>query len=228
MTDAQARGDQQPDQTNPPEPAFVSRGGLKLHHAIAAFGLDITGLVCADFGCSTGGFTDCLLHHGAARVHSIDTAYGELAWKLRQDERVRVHERSNALHLDPPTDVVEAGGIDLGVIDLGWTRQDKALHAAARWLRPGGRIVSLVKPHYEAQKEDLGEGGVLAPDHAQSIAERVRDSLPALGYEVLGWTKSPVLGGAVGKKRKKKGKGNPEWLVLVSSSWSIESPPPSS
>jgi len=208
-----------------PEPVFVSRGGLKLHKALIELPFDPTDMVCGDFGCSTGGFTDCLLQHGAKRVHSIDTAYGEFAWKLRTDDRVVVHERSNALHLDPPEQVVDEGGIDLGVIDLGWTKQDKALHAAARWLKPDGHIISLVKPHYEAAKEDLGEGGVLDPDRAQEIAERVRDSLPDLGYTVHGWIKSPVLGGAVGKKRKKKGKGNPEWLVLVTSQWSIGNPP---
>lgn len=211
MTDQAApQTDQQPD-----EPTFVSRGGLKLHRALLDLPFDPTGMLCADFGCSTGGFTDCLLQHGAAHVHCIDTAYGEFAWKLRTDDRVTIHERSNALHLDPPQSVIDTGGIDLAVIDLGWTKQDRALDAAAKWLKPGGHIISLVKPHYEADKEDLGEGGVLDPARAEEIAERVRDSLPALGYAVYGWVKSPVLGGAVGKKRKKKGKGNPEWLVLV-------------
>jgi 23S rRNA (cytidine1920-2'-O)/16S rRNA (cytidine1409-2'-O)-methyltransferase len=215
-----------PEQTNeqPDEPVFVSRGGLKLHKALIELPFDPSGLLCGDFGCSTGGFTDCLLQHGAARVHSIDTAYGEFAWKLRTDDRVVVHERSNALHLDPPTEVVDAGGLDLAVIDLGWTKQDRALAAAAKWLKPGGHIISLVKPHYEAEKDELGEGGVLDPERAQQIAERVRDDLPGMGYTVHGWVKSPVLGGAVGKKRKKKGKGNPEWLVLVTSEWSIGNP----
>jgi 23S rRNA (cytidine1920-2'-O)/16S rRNA (cytidine1409-2'-O)-methyltransferase len=208
------------------DPVFVSRGGLKLHHALNEFRTDPTGLLCADFGCSTGGFTDCLLQSGASCVHSIDTAYGEFAWKLRTDARVVIHERSNALHLNPPSEVIEQGGIDLAVIDLGWTRQSRALHAAARWLKPGGRIISLVKPHYEAEKSELGEGGLLDPQNAEDIAERVRDSLGDLGYCVEGWTQSPVLGGAVGKKRKKKGKGNPEWLVLVSSEYSINTPPP--
>ena len=208
-----------------PEPVFVSRGGLKLHKALVELPFDPSGMVCGDFGCSTGGFTDCLLQHGAKHVHSIDTAYGEFAWKLRTDDRVTIHERSNALHLDPPQSVIDAGGIGLGVIDLGWTKQERALDAAAKWLKPGGHIISLVKPHYEADKADLGEGGLLDPARAEEIAERVRDSLPALGYQVHGWIKSPVLGGAVGKKRKKKGKGNPEWLVLVTSTWSIQNPP---
>lgn len=215
-----------PTSPNPDEPVFVSRGGLKLHHALREFGIDPTGLLCADFGCSTGGFTDCLLQSGARCVHSIDTAYGEFAWKLRIDDRVVIHERSNAMHLDPPPQIIEQGGIDLGVIDLGWTKQDRALAAAARWLSPNGRIISLVKPHYEADKSELGEGGLLDPDNARVVAERVRDSLDELGYTVLNWTQSPVLGGAVGNKRKKKGRGNPEWLVLVSSKYSIENPPP--
>lgn len=208
------------------EPVFVSRGGLKMHHALNEFNLDPTGLTCADFGCSTGGFTDCLLQHGAHRVHSIDTAYGEFAWKLRTNDRVVIHERSNALHLDPPGAVIEQGGIDLGVIDLGWTRQNKALHAAARWLKPGGRIISLVKPHYEAEKSDLGVGGILDPERSEEVANTVRDSLADLGYTVHGWTKSPVLGGKM-KKGKVRGRGNIEWLVLVSSQYSIENPPPS-
>jgi len=199
----------------PDAPAFVSRGGLKLLHALDAFALDVSGLIAADFGCSTGGFTDCLLQRGAARVHAIDTAYGELAWKLRQDPRVTVHERSNALHLEPPDMVTERGGVDLVVIDLGWTKQAKALPAAARWLKPGGAVVSLVKPHYEATKDELPEGAVLDTALAQRIAERVRDEIPEMGFEVLDFTKSPVLGGAVGKRRKRKGKGNPEWLVLA-------------
>ncbi|MBL4698137.1 MAG: hypothetical protein JKX70_04820 [Phycisphaerales bacterium] len=217
-----------PDQALPTQdsgPVFVSRGGLKLHHALSEFNLDPTGLLCADFGCSTGGFTDCLLQNGARCVHSIDTAYGEFAWKLRTDDRVVIHERSNALHLDPVSEVIEQGGIDLAVIDLGWTRQSRALHAAARWLKPDGRIVSLVKPHYEAEKSELGDGGILDPDRAKEIAESVRDSLDALGYTVLNWTKSPVLGGKM-KKGKPRGKGNPEWLVLVSSNFSINNPPP--
>lgn len=197
-----------------------------MHHALNEFKFDPTGLTCADFGCSTGGFTDCLLQHGAHRVHSIDTAYGEFAWKLRTNDRVVIHERSNALHLDPPEAVIEQGGIDLGVIDLGWTRQDKALHAAARWLKPDGRIISLVKPHYEAEKTDLGEGGILDPERSEEVAITVRDSLADLGYTVHGWTKSPVLGGKM-KKGKVRGRGNIEWLVLVSSQYSIENPPPS-
>jgi hypothetical protein len=128
------------------ENPYVSRGGLKLRRALDAFesgefgldvsGLDVSGLWCADLGCSTGGFTDCLLQAGAARVYSVDTAYGELAWKVRTDERVVVMERTNAVHAEVPQEVIERGGVDLVVIDLGWTAQAKAIPAALRWVRP--------------------------------------------------------------------------------------------
>lgn len=205
------------DTTPPPsDPSrYVSRGALKLEHALRTFNLDVTGWTGADLGCSTGGFTDCLLQHGAARVFSVDTAYGELAWKLRQDERVVVMERSNALHTQPHPEAVDAGGVDLVVIDLGWTRQDKAIPAALQWTRPHGRIITLIKPHYEADKADLGEGGVLDPERSESIAARVVEQLPSMGVEVLGVTESPVLGGAVKAKRKRKGAGNREWLALL-------------
>lgn len=182
---------------------FVSRGGLKLAHALDAFGIDVEGLVCADLGCSTGGFTDCLLQRGAARVHAVDTAYGELAWTLRQDPRVVVHERTNALHMEA------AEPVDLVVIDLGWTRQERAIPVAVQWLKESGRIVSLVKPHYEiarARFEELAVGGVLPDDVAGQIAEKTVEGLGAFGAEVAGLVRSPIRGG-------KGGKGNLEWLV---------------
>ncbi len=187
------------DQENP----FVSRGGLKLAHAMDVFELDVKGMACADLGCSTGGFTDCLLQRGAARVHAVDTAYGELAWKLRQDDRVVVHERSNALHLEP----TEA--VDLVVIDLGWTRQTKAIPAGLRWLGGSGQIVSLIKPHYEIERarfDELAVGGVLPDDEAERITQQVVVAIPDLGLHVSGLVQSPIRGG-------KGGKGNLEWLV---------------
>ncbi len=184
---------------------FVSRGGIKLAHALDAFGLDVAGLVCADLGCSTGGFTDCLLKRGAARVHSVDTAYGQLAWRLRQDPRVVVHERTNALHMEPPEQV------ELVVIDLGWTRQNRAIPAAAAWLAERGRIVSLVKPHYEidrAMLRELGSAGVLPDDEARRIADETIAGLPPLGVRVVASVPSPIRGG-------RGGRGNREWLVLL-------------
>lgn len=128
--------------------AFVSRGGDKLDAALSAFDLDVAGLICADFGAHVGGFTDCLLRRGAARVFAVDTGYGVLAWRLRRDRRVVVMERTNALYVDPP----RGGGVDLVVIDVAFTPQRLIVPAAARWLRPGGDIVSLLKPHYELDK----------------------------------------------------------------------------
>ena len=186
------------DPTNP----YVSRGGLKLRHALTEFGVDPSGLVCADLGASTGGFTDCLLQAGAARVYSVDTAYGEFAWKLRNDPRVTLMERTNALHATPPAD-----GVDLVVVDLGWTPQRLLVPAALAWLKPGGRIISLIKPHYEdPERARSSPRGVLGDEDAQAITQRVVGELPALG--VAGLARSPVLGGS-------KGKGNAEWLVLL-------------
>lgn len=190
---------------------FVGRGGLKLRHALDAFGLDPSGLVCADLGCNVGGFTDCLLRAGAASVYAVDTGYGALAWTLRKDPRVRVMERTNALHAPAP-----AEGVDLVVIDLGWTPQKHAVPAGVRWLgsRAGGRIVSLIKPHYELSREEgsnLLRDGVLGQDEAERVTARTVESLPALGVRVLGLTRSPIVGGE-GKKNKQ---GNAEWLVLL-------------
>ena len=122
---------------------FVSRAGEKLDAALDAFGLDVSGLACADFGCNVGGFTDCLLRRGARKVFAVDTGYGSLAWSLRQDPRVTVMERTNALRCPVPESV------DLVVVDVAWTPQTLIIPAAARWLAPGGKIVSLLKPHYE-------------------------------------------------------------------------------
>lgn len=183
---------------------YVSRGGLKLRHALAEFGVDVSGLICADFGCSTGGFTDCLLQAGAARVYAVDTAYGELAWKLRNDPRVRVMERSNCLHAPAPEPV------DLVVADAGWTPQRLLVPAAVRWLMEGGRMISLVKPHYELKDrgEKLPPKGILPDDVAQRVTDETVAGLAALGVRVLGVTRSPILGGA-------KAKGNAEWLALI-------------
>ncbi len=196
---------------------YVSRGGLKLEHALREFGIDAHGLVCADLGASTGGFTDCLLQHGAARVYSVDTAYGELAWKLRSDPRVVVMERSNALHTDPPREVAAAGGVDVVVLDLGWTRQQFAIPAALKWLKLGGRIVSLIKPHYEVGERGRGSGTsvVLPEPEAEAIAERIAAQMPEWGARTIAMTKSPVLGGALSVRKKVKGAGNAEWLALV-------------
>lgn len=183
--------------------AYVSRGGHKLAHALDAFGIDVRGLVCADLGCSTGGFTDCLLQRGAACVHAVDTAYGVFAWKLRRDPRVVVHERSNALHM------AASAVVDLVVIDLGWTRQSLAIPAALRWLGAGGRIVSLIKPHYEMERARFGREsarGVLTDEAGEEVARATAAGLEDLGVEVVGLVCAPIRGG-------REGKGNLEWLA---------------
>jgi 23S rRNA (cytidine1920-2'-O)/16S rRNA (cytidine1409-2'-O)-methyltransferase len=214
-----------PDPSSPSDAPYVSRGAFKLAHALVAFSLDVRDFWCADFGCSTGGFTDVLLRAGAARVFALDTAYGILAWKLRQDPRVVVMERTNCLHTPPPAELVARGGADLIVIDASWTPQHLVIPAALRWLHPGpdARIVSLIKPHYELKTSSVGgddlpsalpKGGVLAPEHALLVAQRVRDAMTNLGLETLGFTASPVLGGGGEGAKKSKGSGNLEWLWM--------------
>lgn len=193
---------------------FVSRAGQKLDHALASFRLDVRGALCADLGCNVGGFTDCLLQRGAASVHAVDTAYGLLDWRLRNDPRVVVRERTNALHAAPPP-----GGVDLVVIDLGWTPQRHAIPAALRWLRDSPlderqpRIVSLIKPHYERPRPGRGrevEGG-LADAEADLILAEALAAMPALGVTVLGMVESPVRGG----KSSRHGPGNREFIALL-------------
>lgn len=187
----------------PAGPRFVSRGGLKLDAALEHFGLDLTGCVGADLGCSTGGFVDCQLQRGATKVYAVDTAYGELAWKLRSDDRVVVIERSNALHVEPPDGTESQPLCGLVSLDLGWTKQERAIPAALRWLndQPTARIVTLIKPHYESGRHGLTD------DEADAVTKRVIDDvLPGLGVEVLGHLRSPIHGG--------KG-GNMEHLALL-------------
>ena len=194
-----------------PETSFVSRAGLKLDHALREFKFDVTGLTCADFGCNIGGFTDCLLQRGAANVFSIDTGYGTLAWKLRNDSRVVVMERSNALHVTKP----QAARVDLVVIDLAWTPQRLAIPAALKWLQQNGWIITLVKPHYELgeeEKESLLVGGRLDPAEAERVLHRILAQMPEWGARPLKHTLSPIT---VGKSSKKHGSGNVEFLVLA-------------
>lgn len=199
-----------------PDNPYVSRGGLKLRHALEHFAIDARGLACADLGCSTGGFTDCLLLAGAASVVSVDTAYGEFAWKLRNDPRVTLRERTNALHAMPVV-----GGVDLVVIDLGWTPQRLVVPAALKWLRESGRIVTLIKPHYELKDAgmELPRGGVLSPEQSEHVLARVIEALPSLGVRLVGVVESPILGGKLGGHAGgaagSKGAGNREWLALL-------------
>lgn len=179
---------------------YVSRAGLKLHAALEGFCLDVRGRICADFGCNVGGFTDCLLRRGAQRVYAVDTGYGELAWKLRNDPRVTVMERTNALYCDVPEPV------ELVVIDVAWTPQRLSVPAAMRWLKPGGTIVSLLKPHYELAKlRKRKPHEALSLDQAQQVCRTVCQQLFEHGYVVRAAMLSTLRG---------KG-GNAEFLLLI-------------
>jgi 23S rRNA (cytidine1920-2'-O)/16S rRNA (cytidine1409-2'-O)-methyltransferase len=175
----------------PGEP-FVSRGGRKLAHALDHFALSVTGAVCLDVGASTGGFTDCLLQRGAGRVYAVDVGYGQLDYSLRRDERVVVMERVNARHLSP-SDLPEP--CDLATFDLSFISLVKVVPAAAALVRPGGRLVTLIKPQFEVGKGRVGKGGVVRDEtvRREIIEQRVED-LEAAGLRCSGWIDSPITG----------------------------------
>jgi 23S rRNA (cytidine1920-2'-O)/16S rRNA (cytidine1409-2'-O)-methyltransferase len=166
---------------------FVSRAGTKLDHALTFFSVDVQGKTCADLGCSTGGFTDCLLQHGASRVFAVDTGYGVLDWKLRNDPRVVVMERTNAMHVKLPE------AVEIITIDVGWTRQRNILPSAAGMLAPGGIVVTLIKPHYEAEPSLL-EKGVLAEKFVDEILGSVKREIEQMGWIWINSVRSPIRG----------------------------------
>jgi 23S rRNA (cytidine1920-2'-O)/16S rRNA (cytidine1409-2'-O)-methyltransferase len=183
---------------------------LKLDFALDHFGLDVSGLIAADFGCNVGGFTDCLLHRGAAKVYAIDTGYGMLDYNLRRDERVIVMERTNVLFCDPP-----AGGVDFVVIDAGWTPQSRVLPIARQWLTPSikSAIVTLIKPHYEntsvRRRRGPGRPTILDENKARAVLDSTLKSLVEQSFVAGGVVQSPIVGGK-GKGRR----GNIEFLAL--------------
>jgi 23S rRNA (cytidine1920-2'-O)/16S rRNA (cytidine1409-2'-O)-methyltransferase len=181
-----------------PDCPYVSRAGLKLAAALDAFGVDVTGAVCCDLGSHTGGFVDCLLQRGAARVHAVDPGYGILDYKLRRDARVVVHERTNALHFACPE------CCDLVTIDVGWTPQRLILPPAGRCLGLGGRVITLVKPQYEAPKSWL-ERGVVPAERLAEVLATCRTDVSGLGWQLQGEIESPLRGHG----------GNTEFLWLL-------------
>jgi 23S rRNA (cytidine1920-2'-O)/16S rRNA (cytidine1409-2'-O)-methyltransferase len=178
------------------EKQFVSRAGLKLDHALSEFKINVFDLTCADFGSNTGGFVDCLLRRGAKRVYTIDTGYGALEWKLRNDPRVIVMERTNAIH------VVLPEAMQIITVDVAWTRQRIILPAAARLLATDGHVVTLIKPHYEAPPRDLRKG-VLPPEHLETVIDQVKKDIRASGFDIVAIAQSPIKGA----------KGNVEMLA---------------
>ncbi len=182
---------------------FVSRGGEKLDRALEAFGIDATGAVALDVGASTGGFTDCLLQRGAAQVVAIDVGYGQLDWRLRNDPRVVVMERTNFRLL---ADDAFPGGFDLIVIDASFISVRTILARAAAYLRPSGRIVALVKPQFEAGRARLGGGGVVRdPAVHRAVLHEVLGGVKALGLVPVALVASPLRGPA----------GNREFLAEI-------------
>ena len=175
------------------EARYVSRGGLKLEGALRAAGLAVSGWTCLDVGQSTGGFTDCLLQHGAARVTGVDVGHGQLHHKLRHDPRVVALEKRNARDLD----AAQVGGpFDLVTGDLSFISLALVLPALVPLLKPGGHLLMLAKPQFELQPADIGKGGIVRDPALYARVERkLRDCCADLGLAVIGWYDSPIAGG---------------------------------
>jgi len=187
---------------------YVSRGGYKLEHALDYFQIDVTGFSAIDLGASTGGFTDCLVQRGAVKVYAVDVGQGQLAWKLRRDDRVVVLEKTNARSLTPEHFPRPFDGVELIVIDCSFISLRKILPAAMTLLKPRGRIVGLIKPQFEAGREEADRGGGVIADpliHQRVICEFEDFAATLPGVRWGGVTESPLLGPA----------GNKEFLLLL-------------
>lgn len=182
-----------------PDQSFVGRAGQKLDHALVTFGFSVENLTCADFGSAVGGFVDCLLQHKAAKVYAVETGYGVLDWKLRNDPRVVVNERTNAMHVTLPEKM------DLITIDASWTKQLSLLPNALNNLKPHSHLITLIKPHYEADKSLLVKGR-LDPKKSLLVTNKVIGEIQnQLGLTLINQTISPITGGKA---------ENTEYLVL--------------
>ncbi len=182
---------------------YVSRGGIKLRKALDEFGVDVTGLVAVDVGSSTGGFTDCLLQAGAAKVFAIDVGYGQLAWKLQQDSRVVSMEKTNIRYVTPDQLDSEPA---LATIDASFIALAKVLPATVGLLKPGSRIIALIKPQFEVGKGEVGKGGVVRDSAIhEKVIDDVRRTAQDLGLTVSGLCESPITGAD----------GNREFLILL-------------
>ncbi len=185
---------------------YVSRGGLKLEKAMTVFGLSLTGFICADIGASTGGFTDCMLQNGADKVYSIDVGYGQLAWKLRNDDRVINLERTNFRYV---TNAEIPDSLDFASVDVSFISLNKILPPLHRLLKDGGRAVCLIKPQFEAGKEKVGKKGVVRDIAVhREVVENVTNFMLQNGFSVLGIEFSPIKGP----------EGNIEYLAYIEKS----------
>ena len=186
-----------------PSSRYVSRGGLKLEKALSEFAIDVTGKTALDVGASSGGFTDCLLVHGAAHVFAVDVGYGQLDWKLRNDPRVTVFEKTNIRYLDRSS---LPGDADLATIDASFISLKLVLPCVKALLTARHEVIALIKPQFEVGKGKVGKGGVVrsVEEHARVI-EEIRESAAALRYQIVGITESPLLGP----------KGNKEFLIYL-------------
>ena len=174
------------------EHPWVSRGGIKLAHALDHFGWDVTGALALDVGSSTGGFTDVLLQRGAAKVFAVDVGTNQLAWKLRQDPRVIVHEQTNARYL---TSEVVTEPVGIIVCDASFIGLAKVLDTALGFAAPGGRLVALVKPQFEAERAEIGKGGVVRdPDVHARVIDDAKSWVESRGWHVVGLVESPITG----------------------------------
>jgi len=183
------------------EPRFVSRGGLKLEKAFEEFPIDVSGKVALDAGASTGGFTDCLLQHGARKVIAVDVGYGQLDWKLRNDARVEVHERTNIRNLTP--EMLSEPPV-FATFDLSFISLKKIFPAVIKCLQPGFEAVALIKPQFEVGRGKVGKGGVVRDEEVRGeVVADMRDFIIESGWEVRGVAESPVRGP----------KGNVEYLI---------------
>lgn len=183
--------------------SYVGRGGEKMAWGLDWAKIDPSGWICCDLGSHIGGFVDALLQAGASKVYAVDTCYGTFDWKLRNDPRVKLHERTNALHVEIPEPV------KLVTCDVGWTKQAKVLPKALSLLAPDGHVLSLLKPQYEAAKNEMEKGRGRVLDSAlDRIVHDVRQTAESFGHTVKGPAMTPFLGG--------KGK-NPEYFLLISS-----------
>jgi 23S rRNA (cytidine1920-2'-O)/16S rRNA (cytidine1409-2'-O)-methyltransferase len=191
---------------NAPE-KFVSRGGFKLEHALEHFKIDVTGQMAVDLGASTGGFTDCLLQRGAAKVYAIDVGQGQLAWKLRRDKRVVVMEKTNARELTPEKMPQQFVPADIAVIDCSFISLRKIIPAAVALLKGSAKIVALIKPQFEAGKKetDKGAGVIRNAEIHERVLRELKEFVEARDLKWRSLTESPLVGPA----------GNKEFLALI-------------